>query len=347
MSELTLPDTIADVGELDELLSLPTPAAIDALSRLEGDILVLGAAGKIGPTLVRMAKRAGDAAGAGRKIIAVDRFPDPAIGAALQSHGLQTIQGDLLDPAFLGTLPDAPNVVFMAGMKFGATGNEPLTWAMNVWLPAIVCRRFPRSRIAAYSTGNVYGLVPVSGPGSVESDLPNPAGEYAMSCLGRERMFQYFSSAQGTPVALVRLNYAVEMRYGVLVDLARQVWDEKIIDLSMGYANVIWQGDAAAMSLCALADAASPALILNVAGPERLRVRQVCQQFGELLGKAVRFTGTEAADALLNNGQEACRRYGAPQVSAGQMIRWIADWISRGGASLGKPTHFEVRNGKF
>jgi uncharacterized protein YbjT (DUF2867 family) len=347
MIELPYPDTIDDVEKLEELLTRPTPAAVDALSRVDGDVLVLGVAGKMGPTVARMAKRASDGAGVRRRVIGVSRFSSAEGRRRLESQGVETIQGDLLDPAFVDGLPGAPNVVFMAGMKFGATGNEPLTWAMNVWVPSLVCQKFRRSRIVAYSTGNVYGLVSSGSGGSVETDVPNPAGEYAISCLGRERMFHYFSQTLGTAAVLVRLNYAIEMRYGVLVDLARKVHEGQAIDLGMGYVNVIWQGDAAAMSLAALVDAASPALVLNVAGPEILRVRTVCERFGELLGKPVRFVGVESADALLSNGQEACRRYGPPRVSVDLLMRWIAHWVRRGGPSLGKPTHFEVRDGKF
>jgi nucleoside-diphosphate-sugar epimerase len=232
-------------------------------------------------------------------------------------------------------------------MKFGSTGQEPLTWAMNVYLPALVCERYARSHIAAFSTGNVYGLVPCDGGGSVENDPPNPAGEYAISCLGRERIFEHFSLTNHTPVAILRLNYATELRYGVLVDLAKRVWNEHPVDLAMGSVNVIWQGDACAMTLCALADCASPAFILNVAGPELLRVREICERLGDLLGKPPRFIGAEGTDALLNNGSAGHQRYGLPQVDAWRMLHWVADWVRRGGALLGKPTHFEVRDGKF
>jgi len=240
-----------------------------------------------------------------------------------------------------------PNVVFMAGRKFGATGNESLTWAMNTHLPAIVAERFCRSRIVVFSTGNVYALVPVDRGGSKESDPPAPVGEYAMSCLGRERIFEHFSRTLGIPTAVVRLYYAHELRYGVLVDLARKVLAGEEIDLSMGYVNVIWQGDANAMILATLPDAASPPFWINIVGPQRLSVREVCREFGRLLGREPRFTGNEAPDALLGNGEEAVRRYGPPRVSPEQLIRWVADWVQQGGESLARPTHFEVRDGKF
>ena len=252
-----------------------------------------------------------------------------------------------MDPAFLDSLPDAANVIFMAGTKFGTVGNEALTWASNTCLPALVCRRFATSRIVAFSTGNVYGTVPITSGGSLETDPPRPCGEYAMSCLGRERIFEHFSRTLGIPTVLLRLNYAVEMRYGVLVDLARKVYDGAAVDLSMAHVNVIWQGDAAAATLAALADATSPPLLLNVAGPEILSVRIVCEAFGRLLGREVRFTGSELPDALLSNAQATWRRYGPPRVSVEKMISWIANWLFRGGPMLDKPTHFEVRDGNF
>ena len=309
--------------------------------------MVLGVAGKMGPTLARMARRASDSASVRRRIIGVSRFSRVESRRELESHGIETIQGDLLDPNFVDSLPEVPNVIYMAGMKFGATGKEPLTWAMNAYLPALVCRKFRRSRIVAFSTGNVYGAVPVSSGGSRETDPPDPCGEYAMSCLGRERIIEYFSRTLGIPAVLIRLNYAVEMRYGVLVDLAQKVYGGQAIDLTMGYLNAIWQGEANALALCTLPDASSPPLCLNVAGSECLRVREICERFGQLLGKPVQFTGAEAADALLSNAEAAARRYGPPRVNAEQMIRWIAHWLTHGGPTLGKPTHFEVRNGKF
>jgi hypothetical protein len=235
----------------------------------------------------------------------------------------------------------------MAGMKFGSSGNEALTWAMNTYLPGMVCERFAHSRIAAFSTGNVYGLVPSGGGGSVESDFPNPMGDYAMSCLGRERIFQYFSESMRIPLALLRLNYAVEMRYGVLLDIAKRVAEGQAVDVSMGYVNVIWQGDANAMAILSLEQAASPGKMLNIAGPEVLRIAEVAEEFGKLMGKSVKLTGVEAEDALLSNASEAYGLFGKPRVPAMQVIGWVADWVKRGGVSLDKPTHFEARDGKF
>ena len=317
------------------------------LAQTEGDLLVLGVAGKMGPTLARMAQRAFAAAGSKQRVVGVARFSDPAARQSLERCGIQTIACDLMDESALAKLPDAPNVMFMAGMKFGSTGNEPLTWAMNAHLPAMVCRRYRGGRIAAFSTGNVYGLTPLATGGSLEGDVPNPVGEYAMSCLGRERMFQHFSRVDGSPTSILRLNYACELRYGVLVDLAQKVWGNVPVDLKMGTFNVIWQGDANAMALASLAQAASPAFVLNIAGPETLSVRRVCQQFGRMMGREPQFVGAEASDALLNNGQVGHRRYGYPRVGAEQMMDWVAAWVMAGGPTLNKPTHFEARSGKF
>jgi dTDP-4-dehydrorhamnose reductase len=315
--------------------------------RLNGDLLILGVGGKMGPTLARMAHRANESAGTKRKIIGVSRFGSGDLQQRLNQWGIETIAADLLDEQQLRNLPDAPNIVYMAGMKFGASGNEPLTWAMNAYLPGMVCRRYPKSRIAAFSTGNIYGLLPISRGGSVESDTLNPTGDYAMSCLGRERIFEHFAKANQQSISIIRLNYACELRYGVLVDMARKVWAGQPIDLAMGNFNVIWQGDANAMSLMALSTAANPAFAINVAGPEMMSVRRVCEQFSQLMKKPVQFVGAEAPDALLSNGQLGHRLFGYPRVGAERMIHWVADWIMHGGPDLGKPTHFETRDGKF
>jgi nucleoside-diphosphate-sugar epimerase len=333
--------------QLEELLSEPPPELVADLATLEGDITVLGAGGKMGPSLARMARRASDAAGVRRRVIAVARFSTGGLEAWLRFHDVETVRCDLLDEEALAALPEAPNVIFMAGMKFGSTGHESLTWAMNTHLPALVARRFRRSRIVAFSTGNVYGLTPVDGGGSVETDVPRPVGEYAMSCLGRERIFEHFSRALGTPVVLFRLNYANELRYGVLVDVARQVLAGEPVDVTMGHLNAIWQADANAIALRALAHASSPPLVLNVTGPDVLRVRQVATELGRLMGRSVAFAGVEQADALLSDAQHAVQLFGRPRVSTEQSLHWIADWVSHGGRSLGKPTHFEVRDGRF
>jgi nucleoside-diphosphate-sugar epimerase len=341
------PSSITDVAHLEDLLSAPTDSVVDTMHQLDGDVMVLGAAGKMGPTLARMARRASDAAGRPRRVIAVSRFSDQAQEAALQSHGVETIRCDLLDAAAVGQLPEADNIVFMAGRKFGSTGDASLTWAMNCHLPSIVCQRYRASRILAFSTGNVYGLAPVGSGGSTEDDPLRPVGEYAMSCLGRERLFEYFSRTLGVPVVLLRLNYATELRYGVLVDLARQVHAGHPVDVTMGYFNVIWQADANAMALNALRHVTSPATALNVAGPEQLDVRGTCLAFGQAMGVPVTFTGTEAPDAILSNGARGWARLGQPRVDADRLIAWTADWVQRGGRTLDKPTHFASRDGGF
>jgi nucleoside-diphosphate-sugar epimerase len=339
--------SIADTQHLEDLLSEPTERVIATLARLEGDIIVLGVNGKMGPTLARMARRASEAAGIRRRIIGVSRFSSGNLEAQLQEQAIETIRCDLLDTKQLEALPDAANVVTMVGMKFGSTGQEALTWAINSYLPGMICQKFGRSRIVAFSTGNVYGLTPVCLGGSLETDPPRPEGEYALSCVGRERIYEHFSRTLNIPMALLRLNYAVEMRYGVLVDLAHKVYTGQTVDLSMGNFNALWQGDANAMALSALGELANPPFVVNLAGPELLSVRRIAENFGQLFGKTVLFSGQEAPDALLSNGQMGHRLFGYPRVGVQQMVHWIADWVRRGGESLGKPTHFEERDGKF
>lgn len=338
---------IDNVEHLDDLLSEPTDAAVQALGTLDGDLIVLGVAGKMGPTLARMAVRASERAGVRRRVIGVARFSEPGIEARLQAQSIETIRCDLLDPSQLDALPEAPNIVFMTGMKFGATGQEGRTWAMNCWLPGMVCRKYRRSRIVAFSTGNVYGLTPLALGGSVEEDPLRPVGEYAQSCVGRERLFEHFSRTNDIPTSLLRLNYATEMRYGVLVDLAQRVRQGRPVDVTMGHVNALWQADANAMALASFAHVGVPPMLLNLAGPELLSVRRIAAEFAQRFGQSLVIEGTESSDALLSNAQRAHRLFGYPRVSAGQMMAWIADWLERGGATLGKPTHFEVRHGQF
>ncbi|HVA50505.1 MAG TPA: NAD(P)-dependent oxidoreductase [Pirellulales bacterium] len=335
-----------DEEQLDELLSRPSEQVIDALGRLPGDVVVWGASGKMGPSLARMLKRASDAAGLPRRVFGVARFTEGG-EETLEAQGIETIRCDLLDEDQVMRLPDAENVIFMAGRKFGSTGDEGLTWAMNAWLPTLVCRRYRRSRTVAFSTGNIYGLVPVEGGGSREVDVPQPVGEYAMSCLARERLFGYFSRKYGTPVAIVRLNYVCDLRYGVLVDLAQKIVEEQPIDLAMGYFNTIWQRDANALALLALAHAATPPWIVNVTGVETLSVREVCQRLARLLDKPVRFVGSESPTALLSDASLAVEEFGPPAMPAEPLIERVANWVGRGGRTLDKPTHFESRNGKY
>jgi len=341
------PDAPQTIEALEALLSSPSPQAIETLAALDGDLLILGIGGKMGPTLARMAKQASQQAGVARRVIGVSRFSDSALRQRLESWGVETIAGDLLDEACVEALPDVPNVIFMTGMKFGASRNPAMTWAMNGYAPALVCRKLRHSRIVAFSSGNVYPLVPLDSGGSKETDEIGPVGEYAITVLGRERMFQYFSDRYQIPMALLRLNYAAEMRYGILADIAQDVFHERPVEVSTPMFNVIWQADANAMTLAALAHTAVPPRIINVAGPEFLRVRDVAEQFGRLMNKPVRFTGQEGTTAFLNNGTEGHRLLGNVSVDVETMIRWTAEWVRRGGESLDKPTHFQVRSGKF
>jgi dTDP-4-dehydrorhamnose reductase len=335
------------VAFLEEMLSRPSRRALQVLGELAGDILVLGVGGKMGPTLARMAKRASQYAGVERRVIGVSRFSDEAARRRLEGWGVETLSCDLLDEDAVESLPDAPHVIYMTGMKFGASQNPGLTWAMNCYVPALVCRRFRRSRIAVFSSGNVYPLVSVDSAGSTENDEPGPIGEYAITVLGRERIFQYFSQQLEIPIVLLRLNYATEMRYGILVDIAQDVLAGRPVEVSTPVFNVIWQADANAMTLAALAHAAVPPKIINIAGPEFLRVRDVAQRFGQLMNKPVQFTGQEGPTAYLNNGQQGHRLFGDVSMCADELIRWTAAWVTRGGETLGKPTHFQVRSGKF
>jgi nucleoside-diphosphate-sugar epimerase len=333
--------------ELDERLSRPTAADVAAMAALDGDLLVLGAGGKMGPSLACLARRASADAGRRRRVVAVSRFTEPGPRDALAAGGVEIVVADLLDPAALAALPDAPNVVFMAGQKFGTTGNPARTWALNAWLPAQVMQRFRGARVVVFSTGNVYPLVPVTGGGAREDHPPGPVGEYAQSALARERLVTYFGEAHHTPAVVLRLNYAVELRYGVLRDLADRVAARQPVDLTTGWVNVIWQRDANAVALRALADAAVPPLVLNVTGPEPLRVRDLAERLGARLGVAPAFAGREADTALLSNADRCRARFGPPTVAPGTLCDWVADWVRGGGRSLRKPTHYDERQGAF
>jgi len=341
------PEKIANDEQLEEFLSRPSAETVEMFKKLEGDIMFLGIAGKIGPSLANMAKRACEEAGVKKRITGVSRFRDPKEKVQIESFGIETIQGDLLDRNFLESLPKIKNVFFLAGMKFGSLENLSLTWAMNSYLPALVVEYFKDSVIVAYSTGCVYPLVPVATDGSLETDMPLPVGEYAQSCLGRERMFEYGSKNNGTPVSLIRLNYAAEPRYGVLVDIATKVKNKLPVDLAMGYFNAIWQGDANDMVLRSLAQAGSPAMVLNITGPETLSVKQVALEFGKLFAVKPIFVGKEAQTALLSNSKLAYSLFGKPKVSISKLVQWTAHWMEEDRKRLGKPTHFEVRDGKY
>lgn len=341
------PDTEAEV---EDRLSTPTERLIADLAALPGDMVILGAGGKMGPTLAKLARRAADAADGGRggrRIVGVSRFSEAQLPADLQGAGVETVSCDLLDPAAVAALPEAPNVLFMAGRKFGSAGGEALTWAMNSYVPALVAQRYRAARIVVFSSGNVYPFVPVISGGATEATPPQPVGEYAQSALGRERIFEYFSGQTGLAVTLLRLNYAIDLRYGILVDVAEQVWNGEPVDVSMGHVNVVWQGDANAVALRALALAASPPAVLNLTGPETVAVRWMASRFGELLGVEPRFSGVEAPDALLNNAARCSALFGYPAVPLALMMEWVAHWVRRGGRTLGKPTHFQERQGRF
>ncbi|MGC9328159.1 MAG: NAD-dependent epimerase/dehydratase family protein, partial [Candidatus Hinthialibacter sp.] len=300
----SFPPLIQDEDELDFYLSAPTPGVKETISRLKGDLLVLGVGGKMGPTLARMAKRAAEETNPSLRVIGASRFSQPALKDRLQSWGVETIPCDLLDRGALENLPNAENIVFMAGWKFGSSGRESMLWAMNTYLPALVAERFKDSRIVAFSTGNVYPYTPNQSGGPAETDPTGPVGEYAQSCLGRERMFQYFSERYATPCTLIRLNYAVEMRYGVLLDIAQKVSNAIPIPLAMGYVNVIWQGDANAQILQCFDLCSSPPKILNITGSEVLSVRRLAEEFGKRLGREPLFDGAEEPNALLSNASQ-------------------------------------------
>jgi nucleoside-diphosphate-sugar epimerase len=338
-----LPETIPDIAALDDLLCRPSQALIDDLEKVDGDIMFLGVGGKMGPTLAGLAK----AAQPNRHIIGVARFSEPGVKAWLEARGIETINCDLLDETAIKALPKSPNVVFMAGRKFGAEGNLALTWAMNAHVPALVAQAFRASRIVAFSTGCVYPFVPTGGKGADESMPPNPPGEYAQSCVGRERMFEYFSNQFKTPGRLFRLNYAIDMRYGVLHDIATKVASGKPIDLSIGHVNFIWQGDAASQALRCLAHCDTPTSPINVSGHEILAVRDLAREFGKLFGKEPVLVGKEDPTAWLTNTSQAVKLFGLPIVDTRRMVKWTADWVARSMPSLGKPTKYEVRDGRY
>lgn len=338
---------IKNEEQLAEYLSRPTAETVDVFRKLDGDIIFLGIAGKIGPSLAGMAKRACDEAGVSKRIIGVSRFGNAEEKRQIENLGIETIQGDLLDRNFISGLPKVKNVFFLAGMKFGSLENLSLTWAVNSFVPAMVAEHYKESRIVAFSTGCVYPLVSTNSGGSLETDTPEPVGEYAQSCLGRERMFEFGSTKYKTPVALIRLNYAVELRYGVLVDIAQKVKNNLLVDLSMGYFNAIWQGDANNFVLRSLLNTESPAKILNITGEEILSVKKVAQKFGELFHTQINFVGKEADTALLSNSNQAFNLYGKPTISTDEIVQWIANWLMEDKKLLGKPTHFEVRDGKY
>lgn len=331
---------IASEPQLEDLLSTPSEADVQALAALPGDLLILGVAGKMGPSLAKRARRAAPS----KRIVGVARFSEPRLRRELGDADIETIAADLLESGSIARLPDCENILYMAARKFGSTGSEYVTWAMNAYLPALVAERFRESRIVAFSTGNVYPLV---SSGCDESSPVAPVGEYAQSALARERIFEYFSQRHGTPVALLRLNYAIDLRYGVLLDVGRKVFERRPVSLAMGYANVIWQGDANSVALRSFAYCQSPPLVLNLTGPETVSIRWVARRFADRFGIDPIYEGEESGTALLSNAARCHRLFGYPFVTVEQMIEWIAGWIGMGGSTLNKPTHFETRDGRF
>jgi nucleoside-diphosphate-sugar epimerase len=344
---MSLLDNLATESDLDDRLAAPSDADIACCRRLYGDVLVLGAAGKMGPSLVQRSVRAFAAAGVPRRVIAASRFSTGSARRSLEEAGATTIAVDLLDPAGVEALPDCPYVLFLAGRKFGSTDDTALTWAINTIAPANVARRFSSSRIVAFSTGNVYPFVSLPSRGAVETDRPSPRGEYAQSCLGRERVFEYYARQQGTPTLLFRLNYAVDLRYGVLVDIARRVKSQQPVDRTVSHFNVIWQGDANSYALRALEGCASPPRVLNVTGAETLAVTDVAEFFGRRFGVRPVFQGQPTGEALLSDASACHEWLGRPLVSAVELMEAAASWLEQDGRTLDKPTHFEVADGKF
>ncbi|MCI0748678.1 MAG: NAD(P)-dependent oxidoreductase [Verrucomicrobia subdivision 3 bacterium] len=344
---MVCPDTIETEDQLDEFLTRPGAPLVEFVKTIAGPLLILGAGGKMGPTLAVLAQRAASAAGKPLDVIAVSRFTDSKARKWLEDRNVKTTSCDLLQRSAIEKLPEAPSIIYLVGLKFGTAQNPGATWAMNTILPALVAERYPKSRIVALSTGNVYPFSDVKRGGSTEMDPLTPLGEYANAAVARERIFQFFSVNQQTPVALLRLFYAVELRYGVLVDIAQHVYHGSPIELTNGYFNCIWQGDANEMILRSLALVSSPPSVWNLCRPEVFSVRDVAARLGELFGRPPRFTGSEAPNALLGNSRPLCDRLGMPTVPLTTMLCWIANWIKQGGRDLNRPTHFEVRDGNY
>ncbi len=338
---------IRTVEELEERLARPSVADIAAAGRLEGDIGIIGATGKMGPSLARRVRRASDQAGRRRRVVAVARRFDPAVARDLAGMGIEPMECDCLDRRSVDRLPPLAHILYLIGRKFGTEGRSDLTWAVNTLAAAHVADRFRDSRLVVFSTGNLYGMVPASSGGSREQDEPAPVGEYAQSCLGRERVVEYYSREHGTRCLLFRLNYAVDLRYGVLVDVGRRVFAGEPVDLGVGYANVIWQGDANSYAFRSLELAESPTRILNVTGPETVCIRELAEWFGRRFGRAPRFEGRECDVALLSDASACHAALGLPEVRLEVLREWVAAWIESGGPSLGKPTHYEVADGRY
>jgi len=342
-----LPEIIESVKQLEEVMTVPSAAVIDLMKRLDGDIMILGIAGKMGITLGQTALRACRQAGVSKRILGVSRFSDTSSKEQLEKLGIETIACDLLDRNAVDRLPRIKNILYLAGKKFGTDGAEDKTWAMNTVLPANVGHHFRDSRLVVFSTGNVYPLTPVGSGGATEETPVGPVGDYAQSCLGRERVFTYFSRIGKVPMVLYRLCYAIDLRYGVLHDVGQKIMNDRAIDLAMGHVNVIWQGDANCQSLLCLDHCSCPPNLINVTGPETLSVRRIAEEIGKHLGKTPMFKNTESKTALLVDSAKATRLFGEPSVSLPTLFKWTAHWLKTGGESLGKASHFQVRDGKF
>jgi len=336
-----------DSKKLDSILLTPSTRLIEDVRKIKGDVTVLGAAGKMGPSLAILLKNAIEEAGTGAKVYGVSRYSDKNTQKYLEANGVQTFAGDLLDRVFLESLPKTENVIYMAGQKFGTSGNESLTWAMNAWLPGLVSEKYSGSNVVAFSTGNIYPFMPTDSAGATEDITPSPIGEYAQSCLGRERIFEHFAKTAGTPTLIYRLNYALDLRYGVLNDIGQKIWKGIPIDLSMGHVNIIWQGDANEFAIRSLLHCKSPAAFLNITGSEVLAVKELALKIGSHMGKEPIFENTPQKTALLNDASLSFKLFGPATISADQMCQWTAEWIQQGGAQLNKPTHFQQREGKF
>ncbi|MGP4106056.1 NAD-dependent epimerase/dehydratase family protein [Virgibacillus sp. L01] len=335
------------ISELEKLMTEPSEELIEDLSKLEGDILILGIGGKMGPSMAKLTKRAIDEGGLNKRVIGVSRFSSGSLKQELEDFGIETIAADLLNESDLQSLPTVENVIYMAGNKFGTVGNEHFTWAMNAYLPGRLAEKFADSRMVAFSTGNVYPFVNVLSSNCSEDTPVNPVGEYAQSCLGRERVLTHFSHKNKTPMLLFRLNYAIDLRYGVLLEIAKQVYHEQSIDLEMGNVNVIWQGDANEYAIRSLLHTEAPPKILNATGPETVSVRWLAEEFAKRFDKGANFYNVENPTALLNNASQAHKLFGYPKVTIQQMIDMTADWLMNDGSTYDKPTHFQERQGAF